>query len=78
MLFERAERVERAFWMWRLRLTRVAALLPASVATGAAALGVLLADLVTVGSTRPPARARARARAQAPAAPPAHQNDVAA
>jgi hypothetical protein len=53
MLLDRAERVERAFWLWRLRLTRVAALLPTSVFTGAAALSVLLADRFTVGATRP-------------------------
>ena len=63
MLLRRTERLERAFWRWRLRLTRVGALLPSSVLTGLAAAGVLLTDLLTTGPSRPRAHRRARASA---------------
>ncbi len=53
MFLQRAERLERTFWLWRLRLTRVSALLPTSVLTGAAAVGVLMADLLTTRPSRP-------------------------
>jgi hypothetical protein len=68
MPWERTARLERAFWHWRLQASRVAALVPSSILTGAGALVVLLADLAVTGGPRPRAPERAARAWTRPAA----------
>jgi hypothetical protein len=62
MVKARVDDLEREYWRWRLRLTRVAALLPASMVTGASSFFLLLAHRMAHGPEAGAADGRAHDR----------------